>query len=874
MFVPKRMTEPILESLEQRIAPAVLVDAQTVQFHDAEGDLIQVSISKGAFSESDFTFDTGTFAGEGPQTLENLHLGDAFAGANLTITVLTPGAGENSNKAQIGGIDATGVKLGTVSVAGDLGFIDAGDSKSGIKSLTVDSLGTLNPVDFGQDDRTSDVAGAISSLTIHGDFGGTLNVTGGKKGSIGNLIVDGSVKSGAGDIAGWIHSTGDIKSVTIAGSLDGSDANAANEAGIVSDGNIKSVSIGGSIEGGGFKYNGVIIAGTPDATTGVLPKGTGKITTIAVAGSVLGGAGDYSGAIIGWAGLGSVSVTHELHGGTGSYSGTIQAGGLLTIPKPDSKPENPQTQDVLLGGNLSKISIGEDVTGNDGFRSGAILTWGATSANGKVVGGVLGEVNVGGSLLGGDAATSGIIYGNSSIKKITIGEDVVGGDGADSGRITTDNGPIGSVIIHGSVKGGDGVESGTVFAGGSKGNITSVEIGADIVGGTETNSGSVQAAGNIGTMLLGGSLIGKGTPPDPAIPNDLGGSNAGYIGAGGDIKLITIGVDILGGVGLNSGVISVDGNVGTLSIGGEVKGGSYQQSGAIFISGSAKNISVAESVTGTDYSYTGYIQALRGAGTIFVGGDLIGGDSIDGSSATSGTNFSGAIAVGGLTTVNGQTSVAYGNAKSITIGGDIVAGHVVDGILKNSGAVRVNGYLGALEVGGAVVGNEDMSVWITALVNPMQSIMSNTAIKSIDITEGVEHALIVAGVISSGDPFYPAAEFARIGSITVGGDWTASSIAAGVDPGDDGYGAGDTQMVDFWGFKKTGLSKINNITIGGTVAGGAEGDQYGFVAQSFGKITINGVAQQIPAVDSTTDVTEDGSVKIHTVKKTVPDDAA
>jgi hypothetical protein len=868
------MTENFLESLEQRIAPATLVDANTVEFHDAHGDLVRVSISKGAFSESDFTFDTGTFAGDGPQTLESLHLGTAFSGANLTISVISAGSGDGAGKAEIGEIDATGVKLGAVSIAGALGSIDAGDGKSGIKSLTADSLGMLTPADFGLEDRTSDVAGAISSLTIHGDFGGTLNVTGGKKGSIGGLIVDGSVKSGAGDIAGWIHSTGDIKSVTIGGSLDGSDANAANEAGIVSDGNIKSVSIGGSIEGGGFKHNGVVIAGTPDATTGVLPKGTGKITTVAVAGSVLGAAGDYSGAIIGWAGLGSVSVTHELHGGTGSYSGTIQAGGILTIPKPDPKPENPQTQDVILGGNLSKISIGEDVTGNDGFRSGAILTWGATSANGKVVGGMLGEVNVGGSLLGGDAATSGIIYGNSSIKKITIGEDIVGGDGADSGRITTDSGPIGSVIVHGSLKGGNGVESGTVFAGGSKGNITSVEIGGDIVGGTERNSGSVQANGNIGEVIVDGSLIGKGTPPDPADQNDLGGNNAGYIGARGDIKLIDIGVDILGGAGLNSGVISVDGNVGTLTVGGEVKGGTYNQSGAIIIGGSAKSISVAKSVTGTDYSHTGYIEALRGAGTIFVGGDLIGGDSIDGSTATSGTNFSGAIAVGGLTTVNGQTSIAFGNAKSITIGGDIVAGHVVDGILKNSGAVRVNGSLGALHVGGAVIGNEDMSVWITALVNPTQSTMSNTAIKSIDITEGVEHALIVAGVVSSGDPFFPAAEFARIGSITVGGDWTASSIAAGVDPGDDGYGAGDTQMTDYWGFKKTGLSKISSITIGGAVAGGAEGDQYGFVAQSFGKITINGVAQQIPAVDSTIDVTGDGSVKIHTVKKTIPSDPA
>ncbi len=141
----------------------------------------------------------------------------------------------------------------------------------------------------------------------------------------------------------------------------------------------------------------------------------------------------------------------------------------------------------------------------------------------------------------------------------------------------------------------------------------------------------------------------------------------------------------------------------------------------------------------------------------------------------------------------------------------------------------------------------------------------------------IEHALIVAGVISVGDPFYPAAPFARIGDVEVGGNWKASSIAAGVEPGPDGYGNGDIPLENFFiSLPKYGLSKINSITINGTVEGGAEGDQYGFAAQSFGKITIGGVAQQIPVVGSTTNVTQDGSVKIHTVEKERPpeEDAA
>ncbi len=485
-------------------------------FTTRKATFIQVSISKGAFTESDFTFTTGSFGDTGPQTLASLNLDSIFAGANITVSVLETGTGEGSGKAQIGGIEAATVKLGQISIAGDLGFIDAGDGKAGIKGLTVDSLGMLTPADYGQEDRTSDVAGAISALTIHGDFGGTLNVTGGKKGTIGKAFIDGSLVSGAGDIAGYIHTTGAIKSIAIGGSIDGSNANAANEAGVVLDLSIKSITVAGSVEGGGFKNTGVIIAGLPDATTAELLKGTTKISTVSIGGDVIGGAGKYSGVIIGWAGLGTVAVGGNLDGGTGEDSGTIQSGGIITIPNPNTAAGQPATVDVILGGNITKVTVGEDVTGNDGLRSASILSWGTTDAKNKVIGGTFGEVNVGGSVTGGDGTFSSLIYGYATIKKATVGVDLIGGDGDDSGRIATDAGPLGAISIGRDLKGGAGAESGTIFAGNGKtaGNISSVFIGRDLIGGGDTDAGTIWADSNVGTITINGEV--KGGPP-PAL---------------------------------------------------------------------------------------------------------------------------------------------------------------------------------------------------------------------------------------------------------------------------------------------------------------------------------------------------------------------
>lgn len=808
MVCAQRMTEQFLESLEQRIAPATLINPKTVEFTDAEGDIVHVTVSKGELSLSNFSF---TALGEGRETLDTLTLGSIFSGTNLTVSVFTAGSGEGSGHAEIGSINAANIKLGTVAIAGDLGTIDAGDGKVGIKSLSVDSLGTLTPADFNLTDRTSDVSGAISSLTIAGDFGGTLNVTGGKKGTLGTLIVGGSLTSGAGDIAGYIHTTGAIKSASITGSIDGSHADTANEAGVVSDLGIKSISVGGAVLGGGFKNTGVIIAGLADASTGLILKGTTKISTVTIGEDVIGGAGKYSGAIIGWAGLGTVTVGGKLTGGTGEDSGTIQAGGITVIPTPNPDPTKPQSKSVIAGGNLGEVSIGGDVTGNDGVRSAAILSWGAVTEKGKTIGGSFGDVHIEGSLTGGDGQYSALVYGYAGLKNAMVTGDLIGGEGDDSGRIATDAGPLGTVHVGGDLKGGAGVESGTIFA------------------GNEFKQKGKPRLGNIGSVFIGGEILG-----------------------GGD---------------QDAGSVWADNNIGTITVKEGMTGGTTNRTGNIIALGSVKTIDIGGTVTGKNFDYTGVVLAQHGIGEINITGSLIGGNNTiatdPNGSIHTGRN-TGAIIVGSY-----DQGVIFGSIGKLSIGGDIKSGEVMAGKLQDSGAVRVNGYIGEMSVGGSLIGNETMPVWITALANPGTSVMNNVALKSLSVGENVDHALILAGVLAgTGDPLQGATPGARIGDVTVGGDWTASSLAAGVKAGADGYGAGDTPSVNiFTGITKWGLSKINSLTIVGEVHGGAEGDQYGFAAQSFGSITIDGVAQTIPAVDATQNVTPDGSVKIHTVKK-------
>jgi hypothetical protein len=106
-------------------------------------------------------------------------------------------------------------------------------------------------------------------------------------------------------------------------------------------------------------------------------------------------------------------------------------------------------------------------------------------------------------------------------------------------------------------------------------------------------------------------------------------------------------------------------------------------------------------------------------------------------------------------------------------------------------------------------------------------------LKKVSITGDVRFAEILAG-----NALGQTTNDGAIGAITIGGDFIASSIAAGATPGLNGYGIGDTAPA-------TGVaaihSSIASITIAGQALGTVGGtDQYGFVAEEIKSLKVGG----------------------------------
>src|SRR5215203_3808959 len=298
---PRRAkTDSSFEPLEGRIAPAVLLNASTIQFTDSGGDLVTVHFSKSLFKEgavglndtldSVFQFKLGDakvrLAKDGGSASDVHELGtldlDALAGigdknpANGTSVSITAekqgGAGDGL--ANVGYIKAAhsslfGIQLGKVVVDGDLGRIDAGDrAKSvAIKSIDVGSwgaLGTTTQLAGGTLD--SNVTSGIGGITVHGDFkDAALRVSNGETaahtpGKIGKIVIEGDILTSAGNSGaniGAIATAGDIGSISVHNIFGGAGLNTGK---ISAGGKIGSVTLTGDLRGGAQKDSGQIVA--------------------------------------------------------------------------------------------------------------------------------------------------------------------------------------------------------------------------------------------------------------------------------------------------------------------------------------------------------------------------------------------------------------------------------------------------------------------------------------------------------------------------------------------------------------------------------------------------------------------------------------
>lgn len=346
----KRRFFPQLEVLEDRLAPAALLSPTTLIYHDSDGDLVTVKISKPLPAAVDpntvFGFDVGNVDATLPnQKLWTIDLGP-LATNGLSVKVTAKQNPGGNGLADVGFIHASGFDVASVSIPGDLGGIGAGDAE-----LSTRALGTLRCQSMG-------VAGLPYQSGVNGNFG-KLQVAGTIEGSL--IRVNGNIASvavGGSLNGGVITAQGKISRVTIGGALDGSNGGGQ----ILSHAGLGPVTIGGSMTGGSGDSSGSVV------TT------AGNLTRIKVAGNVIGGGGLLSGAINAFGNIGPVSVGGVIIGGAGITSGGIYA----------------------TTGNIGPIYVFDSIFGGGGLGSGAIV------ADGQIASLRIAEIRNGASIRAGD----------------------------------------------------------------------------------------------------------------------------------------------------------------------------------------------------------------------------------------------------------------------------------------------------------------------------------------------------------------------------------------------------------------------------------------------------------------------------------------
>jgi hypothetical protein len=236
-------TGSMLEPLEQRIAPAMLVSPHIVTYTDESGDLATVKSSAAIFTPTNYTsiltFSTTSMG----QQLQTIELGSMAAGDNISVTVKSP-----AGKLPSVGLIHSSLALGKVVVQGDLEAIQAGTSNisgshyTGLGSLTVNSFGTQGAANAA----VSEINGNVGSITIKGNMGLTGDTFTGPQiivstnsagitntnGNVGSITIGGDLIGGANSLDGSFTVQGNVGTVAITGStnaLNGMVGGAGND---------------------------------------------------------------------------------------------------------------------------------------------------------------------------------------------------------------------------------------------------------------------------------------------------------------------------------------------------------------------------------------------------------------------------------------------------------------------------------------------------------------------------------------------------------------------------------------------------------------------------------------------------------------------
>ncbi|MEQ1859559.1 MAG: VCBS repeat-containing protein [Chthoniobacteraceae bacterium] len=384
-----------------------------------------------------------------------------------------------------------------------------------------------------------------------------------------------------------------------------------------------------------------------------------------------------------------------------------------------------------------------------------------------------------------------------AVKSLTLGSlGVFGGRTQDTGgNLRSDIfGPAGAVKVAGDVR-----EALLLFLNSaSPGTAASVTVGGSVIGGKRVFSGLIAAQDGLGPVKIGGDLVGGA------------GALSGYVEAPA-IASLTVGGSMLGGAGTFSG--------GAL-------GGAFAFPGSLATSGSLGAVTIGGDQRGGDGIFSGALFAGTGIGKVAIKRDQIGG-----------AGSASAL----LFTANPGANIA-----SVSIGGDARGGDAVF-----SGGILAGGTLGPVSIAGDVIGTAEQAYLIRG-AGPLTGLAS-LAITSLKVGGDFERALVLAGFAAEN---VPVNGHAQIGAISVGGDWIASSVTAGLIPRAGAldatgfFGNGDDKFIA--GGPTNVIAIIASITIKGQVRGTLEtGDRFGIVAQQINSVTIGGVKVALtPGLDS------------------------
>ncbi len=547
---------------------------------------------------------------------------------------------------------------------------------------------------------------------------------------------------------------------------------------------------------------------------------------------------------------------------------------------------------ISVAGDVAGVVkvIGNSLGNINSLKIGGALLGDATPANATAQSGIifftgtLGKATVG-SIIGGANADSGVINGNTSftakIGSLHVLGDIVGGTGTRSGRVVAKT--IGTVTVDGDLLGGGGTgmdADGTTPKGSDSGeilatsSIKTVKIGGDVKGGIQRNTGIISSSGTLGTLRIGGSLIG-GT----------GSLDSGVLIVNRTLSNLTVIGDIVGAAGERSGTVQVGGTITKLTLGvsgeegeegGNLKGGSGENSGTIsagagFISGE-------------------FVVSGGSIGNALIYGDIVGGTGDGGNTRTG--NGSGGVQTGGQikkldlrgsliggdspaagvdTTAAEMTQSGFvlaGRLAQMIIGGDLKAGTDGGLGLADSGSIRVHENIGTLTILGNVIGNATNRAVISAGNNgPVTNGKTSPAISKLTVGAKAANGTVTGGDVSfldvlagyneSGTPDNPRGEAsdenpliadAQIGTVTLRGNVRALNLVAGADAGTDGlFGTEDDvkltgeNVVD----RASVISSIAKVIIGGLLLESPE--VHGIVAERVVSVSVEGTEVELNA---------------------------